>query len=63
MEIKAKVLQSLPMEGGTSKSGNAWQKASLIVETTENPQYPKKIKISNMKKCPRRFQKSPSARR
>lgn len=49
MEIKAKVLQSLPMEGGTSKSGNAWQKASLIVETTENPQYPKKIKISNMK--------------
>lgn len=49
MEIKAKVVQVLPMEGGTSKSGNAWSKASLIVETAENPQYPKKIKISNMK--------------
>lgn len=49
MEIKAKVVQVLPMEGGTSKSGNAWSKASLIVETAENPQYPKKIKISNIK--------------
>lgn len=49
MEIKGKVVQVLPMEGGTSKSGNAWSKASLIVEVAENPQYPKKIKISNMK--------------
>ena len=51
MEIKAKVLQSLPMEGGTSKSGNAWQKASLIVETTENPQYPKKNQNLQYEKC------------
>lgn len=49
MEIKGKVVQVLPMEGGTSKAGNQWSKASLIVETVENPQYPKKIKISNMK--------------
>lgn len=49
MEIKGKVIQALPIEGGTSKSGNQWQKASLIVETAENPQYPKKVKISNMK--------------
>ena len=49
MEIKGKVVQVLPMEGGTSKSGNQWSKASLIVEVAENPQYPKKIKISNMK--------------
>lgn len=49
MDIKGKVIQVLPMEGGTSKSGNQWSKASLIVETTENPQYPKKVKISNMK--------------
>lgn len=49
MEIKGKVVQALPMEGGTSKSGNVWQKASLIIEVAENPQYPKKIKISNMK--------------
>lgn len=51
MEIKGKVLQALPMEGGTSKSGNPWQKASLIVEVAENPQYPKKVKISNMQKA------------
>lgn len=49
MEIKGKVVQVLPMEGGTSKSGNQWSKASLIVEVAENPQYPKKVKISNMK--------------
>lgn len=49
MNIKGKVLQALPMEGGISRNGNSWQKASLIVETAENPQYPKKIKVSNMK--------------
>lgn len=49
MNIKGKVVQVLPVESGTSKNGNQWSKASLIVETTENPQYPKKIKISNMK--------------
>ena len=49
MEIKGKVIQVLPMEGGTSKNGNAWQKASLVVEVAENPQYPKKVKISNMR--------------
>lgn len=49
MQIKGKVLQALPMEGGTSRNGNTWQKASIIVEVAENPQYPKKIKISNMK--------------
>lgn len=49
MEIKGKVLQVLPMEGGTSRNGNQWSKASLIVEVAENPQYPKKVKISNMK--------------
>lgn len=49
MEIKGKVVQVLPVEGGTSRSGNQWSKASLIVEVAENPQYPKKIKISNMK--------------
>lgn len=49
MNILGKVVQALPMEGGTSKSGNQWNKASLIVEVAENPQYPKKVKISNMK--------------
>lgn len=49
MELKGRVVQVLPLEGGTSKSGNQWSKASLIIEVAENPQYPKKIKISNMK--------------
>lgn len=49
MEIKGKVLQVLPMESGTSRNGNQWQKAALIVETTENPKYPKKLKIATMK--------------
>lgn len=49
MEIKGKVVQVLPIESGTSKSGNQWQKAALVVETAENPKYPKKVKISNMK--------------
>lgn len=49
MEIKGKVVQVLPIEGGTSRNGNQWSKASLIAEIAENPRYPKKIKISNMK--------------
>lgn len=49
MEIKGKVIEILPIQEGVSNAGRSWQKASLIVETTENPQYPKKIKISNMK--------------
>lgn len=49
MNIKGKVLQVLPIENGTSRNGNQWNKASLIVEVSDNPQYPKKIKISNMK--------------
>ncbi|MCM1216523.1 MAG: DUF3127 domain-containing protein [Alistipes sp.] len=47
MEIRARVVQKLPTESGTSKNGNQWSKASLIAET--EGQYPKKIKISNMK--------------
>lgn len=47
MEIRARVVQKLPTESGTSKNGNQWCKASLIAET--EGQYSKKIKISNMK--------------
>jgi len=41
MEITAKVITVLPIESGTSRSGNAWQKRNFVVETSE--QYPKKI--------------------
>lgn len=49
MEIKGKVLQVLPTESGTSRNGNQWQRAALIVETAENAKFPKKLKIVNMK--------------
>lgn len=49
MEIKGKVIEILPIQEGVSNAGRSWQKASLIIEVAENPQYPKKIKISNMK--------------
>lgn len=41
MEIKGKVIQALPIEGGTSNAGNPWQKREFVIETPG--QYPKKI--------------------
>ena len=50
MNVKAKVIQSLPMVSGTRKNDNTpWYKATLVVETIE--QYPRKIAISNIKKA------------
>lgn len=49
MQIRARIIQALPMSAGTSKNGNAWSKTTLIVETTG--QYPKKVAITNMKKA------------
>lgn len=43
MEIQGKVFQILPEQGGTAASGNAWKKQEFVVETTENPQYPRKV--------------------
>lgn len=48
MEIKGKVVQSLGIERGTSKSGKEWQKATLIVEYGEG-QYVKQLAVVNMK--------------
>lgn len=50
MELQARVKEVLPIENGTSKSGNAWSKATVIVETLD-PQYPKTVCLSNMKKA------------
>ena len=49
MQFKARVIDRLPMQSGTSRSGNDWSKATLIVETIT--QYPKKVAISNMKRA------------
>lgn len=49
MELKGTIIQTLPLEQGVSKSGNAWSKATIIVET--EGQYPKKVALSNLKKA------------
>ncbi len=47
MEIKGRIIQNLGLQGGTSKSGKQWSKASILIET--EGQYPKKILLDNMK--------------
>lgn len=49
MQLRAKVIDRLIIETGVSKSGNTWNKATLIVETIS--QYPKKVAISNMRRA------------
>lgn len=44
MQITAKLIQLLPLQTGTGKTGTPWKKQDFIVET--NAQYPKKICIS-----------------
>lgn len=43
MEIIGKIIQVLPLQQGTSKSGNPWKKQEYVLETQEN--YPKKVKF------------------
>lgn len=49
MEIRARVIDTLPVASGTSRSGQLWSKATIIVETIG--QYPKKIALNNLKKA------------
>lgn len=41
MELQGKCIAVLPVESGTSRSGNAWQKRNFVIETAG--QYPKKV--------------------
>lgn len=41
MIIEGKCIVVLPIESGTSKSGNSWQKRNFVIETAG--QYPKKV--------------------
>lgn len=41
MELTGKIIASLPLESGTSKSGTPWQKKTFVIET--EGQYPKKV--------------------
>lgn len=45
--IKGKVVNNLGVQKGTSKAGNEWSKATVVIET--EGQYPKKIALDNMK--------------
>lgn len=49
MEIKGKVIQILPIQEGVSKNNKSWKKATIVVEYGDNPQYPKKVALDNMK--------------
>jgi hypothetical protein len=44
MEINGKIIQSLPEQGGKSKTGNSWRKQDFILET--QAEFPKKICFS-----------------
>ena len=41
MEIVGKIIQVLPLQEGTSKTGNPWKVQSYVLETQE--QYPRKV--------------------
>ena len=42
MELIGKIVQVLPLQSGTSKAGNSWQKQEYILETL-GTQYPRKV--------------------
>ena len=44
MNISGKVVQVLPIQTGTSKAGNPWQRQEFILE--QGGQYPRKVCIS-----------------
>jgi len=41
MEISGKIITVLPLQSGTSKNGNVWQKQEFVLQT--EGQYPKKM--------------------
>ncbi len=43
MEIEGKIIVKLPLQSGTSKTGNQWSKQEYVLETMEA--YPKKVKF------------------
>jgi len=49
MEIQGVLKQILPLESGETKSGKAWQKQTIIVETQET--YPKLIALEVSEKA------------
>ena len=54
MEVQGVLKQILPLESGESKSGKAWQKQTIVVETQET--YPKLIAVEVSEKAISRLQ-------
>jgi hypothetical protein len=54
MEVQGVLKQILPLESGETKSGKAWQKQTIVVETQET--YPKLIAIEVSEKAISRLQ-------
>jgi hypothetical protein len=54
MEIQGTLKQILPLETGETKSGKAWQKQTIVVETQET--YPKLIAVEVSEKAISRLQ-------
>lgn len=50
MEIKAKVIEVLPIKSGVSASGTPWKSQSIIVEFEEG-HYTNKLELQNMKQA------------
>ena len=48
MELKATVIQALPIERGVSRAGKEWEKATLIVQYGD-AKYPKKVALMALK--------------
>lgn len=43
MDISGKIIQVLPLQQGTSKTGNPWKKQEYVLETQDT--YPRKVKF------------------
>ena len=53
MEISGRIIQVLPLQSGTSKTGNAWKKQEYVLETKDN--YPRKVKFDFFAEAVRAF--------
>lgn len=46
MELQGTIIFDLGITSGTSQAGKPWEKREWVIETMENPQFPKKIKFT-----------------
>lgn len=46
MQITGKIIKVMPIQSGVAKSGNAWRKQEVVIETLDR--YPKQVCIEAM---------------